>query len=284
MKVDRLLVEGNLDNQILGVLLAGKPVTELGGSKYGLKAQAERLSIERKKVVRFVRDRDFDCVPPDDCTSPEPIKDGGGNIWGWYWCRHSMENYLLEPSVVGAAIGVDRDEYEDELRRAAKSIRFYEAARWAVGVARRALPPIRNLETRPPALGKGDFVLASDLSQLGSKTWVIDHTAAYLLDVTGKLNGSAVEESFNEFCNRFDEAFCEDTSHLVTWFSGKDLFGALKDWISACGRGGPKAFRDTLRNWCRSNPVRVLDLIPEWKNFVEVLRGETAPSETRDGA
>ncbi len=270
MGVYSLLVEGKLDVEILFPVLGGKPIVEMGGSKYGLKAQAERLSTEHRQY-RYVRDRDFDYNPPENCTAPVP--DRGGSF-GWHWCRHSIESYLLDPAVVCAAIGVDRNEYENALRRAATSIRYYEAARWSVGVARRSLPPIRDLETRPRGWGKGDFLLAPDLSEAGSKEWVIEHTGAFLEKVTEKLNGPSVEQGFTQFCARFEEAFCEDASHVLTWFSGKDLFGALGGWFSDSGHTGPGAVRTRIRDWCRSNPEGVLDLIPEWKNFVEILRAE----------
>ena len=55
---------------------------------------------------------------------------------GWHWCRHEIENYLLEPALVAAACSprITEATYLEQLRGAALRIRYYEAARWAVGL------------------------------------------------------------------------------------------------------------------------------------------------------
>ena len=58
---------------------------------------------------------------------------------GWRWCRHEIENYLVDPAVVSEAMGWSmhggRGSSSSSLR---KRVRYYEAARWTVGIVRRS--------------------------------------------------------------------------------------------------------------------------------------------------
>lgn len=121
MPTGRLVfVEGQIDKEVL-VSLVGTQVTVAGerlivqrrGSKNTLAMEAKTIAKEGENDVYFVRDRDFDFLPPDDLSQPKPIKAEvvtikhpnkvKREVKGWHWCRHEIENYLLTPEIVKRA-------------------------------------------------------------------------------------------------------------------------------------------------------------------------------------
>jgi len=146
MPVTRLLVEGELDAQLLAPLFAGNPVVEpIKSSKNAL---APRTRTERQKMgpcVSYLRDRDFDYKPPTQLNQPTVDKIDNDSVLGWRWRRHSIENYMLEPGIVCAALGVENEPYCEALCESGNRIKYYQAARWAIGIARR----VRIADFRP---------------------------------------------------------------------------------------------------------------------------------------
>jgi len=108
MPVNKLLVEGELDQQLLSAVCKGDPFVEAAlASKNAL---APRVRDERRKGLQgvfYLRDRDYDTEPPTDITSPS--KDDGD--LGWRWCRHSIENYMLDPLIVCPTLGIAQVTY-----------------------------------------------------------------------------------------------------------------------------------------------------------------------------
>ncbi len=154
MPIAKLFVEGNLESEVLNPILQGSPVLQRGGSKNSLRPRALAERRENRVAAGYLRDRDFDSDPPSDVTKPAVDSDEGGVPFGWRWCRHEIENYLIDPAIVSEALGWAAEEVEEALRQAARRIRNYEAARWTVGIVRRALPPHYELRTRPEGLNE----------------------------------------------------------------------------------------------------------------------------------
>ncbi len=157
MSVSVLLVEGKLDAEVLSPVLGTLPVRvtlEAVGSKSSLKPRArDRRQGPVGVSTCYVRDRDFDFDPPVDSSQPTvDSRQETGGVLGWRWSRHELENYLLEPRLVEAATGWSAADFERELLAAARNLQHYNAARWAVGIARRSLPPFNDLPTRPAEL------------------------------------------------------------------------------------------------------------------------------------
>ncbi|HRI64466.1 MAG TPA: hypothetical protein PK156_09505, partial [Polyangium sp.] len=156
MHVKFLLVEGKLDAVVLDAVLGRSLTVQRGGSKYALKPKADeaRRSKSTTGPTYYIRDRDFDFDPPSDRFSPRIHSEKGGRPVGWYWCRHEMENYLLEPGIVAKALECDEMEYRKALLEVAPSLCDYEAARATIGSVRRILPPNYDLRTRPDGLNE----------------------------------------------------------------------------------------------------------------------------------
>jgi hypothetical protein len=144
MPVAKLFVEGRLEIEVLTPILQGSPVPQQGGSKYTLRPRARTERRENKVVAGYLRDRDFDFDPPTDLSKPTVDSMESGAPLGWRWCRHEIENYLVDPGVVGEAMAWYVNDFEDALRQAAAKIRSYEAARWTIGKVRRVLPHITS--------------------------------------------------------------------------------------------------------------------------------------------
>lgn len=270
-----LLVEGKLDFNILGAVFQGDPaIPQEFSSKNAL---APKARAEQKKGLRvyYIRDRDFDHDPPTDCALPEADtfdRDRQNAILGWRWCRHSMENYLLDPALVTAATAIDEQAYRQTLAEASEAIRYYQAARWTKGIARRALLPPHAYQTCPDGTETDDFFLPGTLSGEASWEWVRTSSEAFIQNISEALSGQALREHFESKCAMFSEGFVRSSEQVLLWFSGKNLLQALAPWLQGLNYPNPGLFRARIRDWIQRNPEETLGLLPEWQNFLNMIR------------
>jgi hypothetical protein len=268
MPVSMLIVEGKLDELLLTPILCGSPPVLLGGSKNALAPKAREERRAKRTHVCYLRDRDFDFDPPADTTQPTVDRMQDGNPLGWRWCRHEIENYLLEPDLVTVATGWDKTSYVDRLLEAARRIRFYQIGRWVVGTARRSLPPNYELQTRPDS---SEFQLPDDLAVGAIQTWVREHTTAFFERVRQTLDSAAIESELATRTALLTEPFLDSASTVLLWCSGKDLLAALNPWLQTQGTTAGN-LRASLRDWARAHPEDVLIHLPEWNRLVQILR------------
>ncbi len=274
MPVSRLLAEGKLDIEVFGSLLAGNPVVDPHPTPKGsLKPRSLDLRRETKKPVCYLRDRDFDFLPAADLTQPTiDASEPGGAILGWRWCRHEIENYLLDPGVIHAALGWDQAAFETELVNAARGIKHYQAARWTVGQTRQILPPAKEFPSKPGECLGHEFLLPADLSQPATAHWVHSQAAAFVASVQGVLAGAQITADLTNHTSRLTDAFLADVRSVLVWCSGKDLFAALMPWLQSTHKIHPSQLRSLVRDWIAVNPDQTLVLLPEWKTFRDLLR------------
>jgi hypothetical protein len=274
MPVSRLLVEGNLDREILASLFAGNPVIDpRTTSKGSLAPRARDLRRDTGQTACYVRDRDFDFLPPPDLTQPtvDVTTDGGATL-GWRWCRHQIENYLIDPGIVHAAFGWDRADFEAQLVTAAQRIKHYQAARWTVGQSRRVLPPAREYPTLPAECIGHDFRLPADLTQAATANWVQTQAATFLGDVQAVLSPASITAELTTHWSRLTDAFLGTVANVLIWCSGKDLLTAMQAWLHTTHRLHPTQFLTRVRDWIAANPDQTLVLLPEWSTFRTLLR------------
>jgi len=269
--VAKLFVEGNLESEVLNPVLQGNPALQRGGSKNSLRPRAITERRENKVAAGYLRDRDFDFDPPPDLAKPTVDSEENGVAFGWRWCRHEIENYLIDPAVICEATGWAGDDVEEALRQAASKIRDYEAARWTVGVARRALPPHYELRTRPNGLN--EFALPAALDAATVNAWASENIESHRERIKTATNPASVEGLLKRYSVQFDDAFVCDSSSVLLWFSGKDMLAGMADWLLGKAVPNPGAFRASLRDWIIDNPARALELLPEWQQLIDVLRG-----------
>jgi hypothetical protein len=261
-----LFVEGELDALVLAPLMPTGVTIENAGGKGAIRAKTG----DRRKsgaTAAYLRDRDFDFDPPTQRSAPTIDKEVKGDVHGWRWCRHEMESYLLEPSLVERATGWPAAEFSQRLVAAGLQIAGYTAARWAVGTARRELPPFRDLATRPEL--SNEFKLPDDCSEAASLTWAQTHVAEFRTAAVKSLEASAVEATIAKHLPTLKGlATVEDVLH---WHSGKDLLAALAPNLPSKLRDNPKLLVRQVQDWVRSNPAQALGLLPEWAALMQSL-------------
>ncbi len=267
MPVGTLFIEGKLDSVLLYSIFQGTPLLKLGGSKSNLKTRA-RAECANHVDAGYLRDRDFDYDPPAECSIPTLES---SDPTGWRWCRHEIENYLIEPSLVSEAMGWPLSEIECAVCRAAKKIRNYEAARWTVGVVRRVLPPAYKLETRPDTLSEIALPSRSDLSAVSS--WAFDTIGVHRNIIVEATDTERVRGVLAKYIVQFDDAFVADVSKVLLWFSGKDILAGMAGWLKKKKFKNPGLFRASMRDWVIANPERTIELLPEWRNLANALKG-----------
>jgi hypothetical protein len=274
MPVSDLLVEGSLDSIILTAVRKGRPTVKAGGSKTSLKPRTEEERRQGKLTCCYIRDRDFDFPPPDDRNRPEPhtrVPGGGAEVLGWYWCRHEMESYLLEPSIVVRAIGCDEASYREALASAARRIRDYQAARGAIGATRQSLPPSFKFQTLPDEIPDDSLRLPADLSPEAVSSWARDQASQFRDKLCPQLAPEAIQQVIDQRRARLSEEIMNSPAEILVWFSGKDLMAALAPWLALQGVAAPGAFRTRLRDWVRENPEDTVSFLPEWRSFIAML-------------
>ncbi|MCX6359683.1 MAG: hypothetical protein NT029_07760 [Armatimonadetes bacterium] len=270
MPVDTLFVEGKLDVEILTALCAGAPEVERAGGKGELSA-AVTDALQLGRNAAYLRDRDFDYKPGDRANEPAVDHQTQHKVvLGWRWFRHSLECYLLEPSLVALAVPTAATDFVMALRAAAAAIRWYQAARWAVATARHATVPWYKLETGIDS--HTDFRLPERLDHDAVAAWMDGHVAQYRDHWNRALEPDEVRRQYGGYAQRFDAGFLGDTAAILVWFSGKDLMAALGGWAATAGMDSPGKLRERLRDWVLTNPERALELLPEWSRLCEKLR------------
>ena len=266
MPVGTLFIEGKLDQELLYSVLLGDPVLKIGGSKSNLKTRA-KAECANHVAAGYLRDRDFDYDPPSDFSIP--TLDNADPV-GWRWCRHEIENYLIEPSLVSEATNCAISDIEQAIFQAAKKIRSYEAARWTVGFVRRALPPAYKLETRPDNLS--DIALPSRSYIEAVSKWAFEAIDAHRNKIAAATETEHVKEIFEGFLSRFDDNFVEDITKVLLWFAGKDILAGMEEWLRKRDFNTPGLFRTSMRDWIKAHPERTIELLPEWAKLTELLR------------
>ncbi|MBA3546847.1 MAG: hypothetical protein H0T76_10220 [Nannocystis sp.] len=272
MPLSKLYVEGALDVILMSCIVSTLPgnatVVESVGTKGSLRPRV-REAREKQIEACYLRDRDFDTDPPAVVTEPTvDLRTSQGEVRGWRWCRHEIENYLLEPGVVAAATGWDQADFAAVLGRAARSLRFYTAARWAVGTARRALPPLYELCTRPVAL-KNPMKVPADLSEQASRDWAAQYVGEFRDEVTRQLADATIAANFVTWVQQLEAA--TDAHEVLLLHAGKDLLATLEPEIARKKLGNPVLFCNSIRDWILAHPAQALATLPEWTAFLRLL-------------
>ena len=258
-------------------ICGGRPsVFPIKASKYALKP---RTRDDRSKLVRaaYLRDRDFDFLPADDGVGPViDAYDDDNTVLGWRWRRHSIENYILDPEIVGRALTAlglhfDRQAYNEALILAGKTIACYQAARWTIGQKRAALPSNYKLNTGVVEEGYAKPEDAA-MTKNDARDWLINQCATFSGAVVHLLDKQTVEDAFNCFVSKFNTSICQSTDAILVNFSGKDLMTALADWRQRYGMPNPGDLCDSIKRWMMDNSDEVITALPEWRALIDVLR------------
>lgn len=271
MPLSTLIVEGKLDAEILFAVLQGDPVVERGGSKNALKPQA-REKCRGGVATGYLRDRDFDHEPPQDRSCAVVDSEHEGKPLGWRWVRHEIENYLIDPLIVEAALGIDQKDWSVILTEVAGRIRWYQIARWTIGEVRRNLPPHHELRTRTEDLGE-KIQLPQDIGEIPCLDWCRNDIAQYRDRIVEQMASATVESLIASRSIRVSAANLGEADNVLIWCSGKDLLAGLpSEVLLSAGTQTPGALRAKLRDWIRSHPEHALECFDEWQDLIRQIR------------
>jgi hypothetical protein len=272
MPIDLLIVEGNLDSEILAAVFQGSPAVRRGGPKNSLKPQA-RYERERNGVeAGYVRDRDFDYEPPDDCSVVVVDSMINNLPLGWHWARHEIENYLLDPGIIESAIGITERDWSQLITDVAGQIRWYQIARWTIGQVRRSLPPHYELETRPAGI-KNELQLPDSTDEPNSREWCLASIREFAARFEGYTFSDNIEANLDGRSRAISEKCLSDAASALIGCSGKDLLAGLPaDVLDHAGFGNAGELRAALRDWVRANAKEAIDHFPEWQSLLKQVR------------
>ena len=275
MPVSLLLVEGKLEIEVLASLFAGNPTVDpRPTSKGSLAPRVRDLRGDPNKgqIACYVRDRDFDFLPPADLSQPTIDKTDVGETLGWRWCRHELGNYLIDSGIIHATFGWDRATFEIELVNAARRIKHYQASRWTLRQVRQILPPAKEFPNQPAECAAHEFRLPADLTEAGTATWVQTQAATFLANLQTALDPTTLATALAGHSARLTDAFLGDVTNVLVWCSGKDLLTSLMPWLQTTHKLHPSQLRTRVRDWILASPDVALVLLPEWGTFRTLLR------------
>lgn len=220
----------SLDYKVLSKLsMSGNVYIEPIGGKTSIHSYIQGFfsgtKITRIEYARAFRDRDFDYSVPE---SPELIRDHRLLIS----YRTTIENYLLHPRTLFDYVHASNKEpnirerladinaCEEIFREVCNDLKFYTAARWALGETKRNIPNNFDIKSNwpynsgalPPTMSDTDC--RAMLSEIISKIKV----------KADRLNFADFEYQYARFIEKFDTPqFTDDISLCLVWFNGKDI-------------------------------------------------------------
>lgn len=229
-----ILCEGgknSYDRKILDIIVTkmeGIDIIPMGG-KLGSGAFLQGFlgSLDKHPSYLTFRDRDFDAdVPETVCLTQSPYQK---KVYMSY--RTTIENYLLLPENIfnfcqKKEIGSFNNiaEVTAIFRKAAEDIKFYQAARWALGAIRVKIESGTSWTTE-----SGE--LPQDLGEEACKNEAQKLLVA-IQEQVKKWDYEHFERKYTDYLNSFDTAFFEENKYLVH-FQAKDLQAKLSDYLPA---------------------------------------------------
>ncbi|KEO81866.1 hypothetical protein [Tumebacillus flagellatus] len=285
MPVTQLFVEGEFDSNLISAVLqeADLEITVTPkGPKYGLQSKVLEERGRLGGTIFYLRDRDFDFGLTEIGDAPELLEanlDGVVTHLGWRWSRHEIENYVAEPAVLSEVASlvarrtISVEEVTNKLTESAQTLRFYQAARWTIGTAKKVLPPYNKEINSRPMKKEWRLPPAEALTAESNVQWVLDMTNPFLNQVQSVLNEQQIRADFEKYVELFSEANCNNIQWVLHMCSGKDLLTGLKDWFIELGFQSPKDVVSTVINHVvQHDPQLPLRHIPEFQAFCQLIQ------------
>ncbi|MBI4769669.1 MAG: hypothetical protein HY784_04470 [Chloroflexi bacterium] len=274
MPVSLLLCEGadkSPDIRALAAVLSGACVVDSSGSKYGLGQRILLARQFRTGTIAGLRDRDFDDEDEQITHAPREWRVESGRVWlGWYWERHAIENYLVDPVVVARALGPQAPpeaDYRAALQASAISIADYTAARLALSRSRPRFAPIPNAWGPERGPDRHPFPLDRDEARCRAaiREIVSQHQVTQSVQDTGVLRRF---ETFLPTCRPGGVRFQNNLTH----FSGKDLLFGMEATLAQMGFPTPGDFRERILKGIENSLQNAWTWLPEWNRLRDLVR------------
>ncbi|MDM8550559.1 hypothetical protein QUF72_10790 [Desulfobacterales bacterium HSG2] len=286
MPVSRLYCEGvykGPDTRVLLRILDRIDIVPIG-TKHGLAKRtlgAKNIS----ESVACLRDRDFDFdedLSLNNTPHPWCVKDNDKEIKvGWYWERKEIENYLIDPEVVRRVFGFTGQqlrEYNEALRKSAKRIANYTAARITLSHSRRRILPLDNFWGEEKDDGYHHFPKEKGLKKQNCYSMTLKNVQTY----NERLNvpKENIREKFEQLCRECDTGG-ERFQNFLTFFSGKDLLYGMRDSLKKvlslpATKPLVKIFLERILKGLEETEEDVWTWIPEWEQLRELIHNYRA--------
>jgi hypothetical protein len=271
MPVTQLYVEGSLDQRVLTQVLAGQIAVASRGTKDDLHHIVRRELDEGKSGIAYLRDRDFDTEPPASTTGAVDVdRSIKGVVLGYRWERTELENYLLEPPLVTAALRLDLAEFSAEMTKAAATLHVYTAGRWTLGQLRARTRGITSVRTRPDSLSGKAFPLPKSFAEADVVSWLNTTITRVSGAVAKEFDVPAIRSQFESYKTVLSGKL---GAEILRWYSGKDLFGLLAHYFQSKGINNPAEAMERVVVWLETpnGMTMALGYLPDWKNLAAVL-------------
>ncbi|RLC07574.1 MAG: hypothetical protein DRI57_25715 [Deltaproteobacteria bacterium] len=283
MSVSRLYCEGvsnGPDAAVLRGILSGfhiriNPV----GTKHGLVRRVLGAK-DISKSVACLRDRDFD-FDDDLSLSNSPstwsVKENDKETQlGWYWERKEIENYLIDPEVVKRVFGFTGQQlrkYNETLKKSAKLIAHYTAARITLSHSHRRILPLDNFWGEEKDDGYHHFPKEKGLKKQDCYSIALKNVQTYneCLNVPKE----SIKEKFEPLCQECNPGG-ERFENFLTFFSGKDLLYGMRDSLKKimslpASKPLVKLFLNRILEGIEETDEDVWTWIPEWEQLRKLI-------------
>jgi hypothetical protein len=227
-------------------------------------------------MVACLRDADLDGEWPRAKDQPQPWNkqvEGGQTVrLGWLWSRTEIENYLIDPKVVSAALGArapDSIQYQEILDRAANRLSAYAAARVALSTSRIPSKPLNNKWGVPRGGDRHRFPKSLEKSSCRK------HVKGLVRECNRSIAPAEkqVLGHFKILLREFEANGVRRSDYLHT-YSGKDLLIQINDDLPTIGFADFGGFRETvLKGIDPASQGDVIQWVPEWAELRRQVLG-----------
>ena len=217
-------------------------------------------------AVACLRDADLDGEWPREKEHPQPWVEriaGGRTVQlGWLWSRTEIENYLIDPAVVAAALGSKAPEpaqYQRILERAADRLSTYTAARVALSTSRIPIKSLKNKWGKPRGGDRHPFPESLDRSSCRKHLKrIVRDCAQNVVPTENQVIGR-----FNALRRDFAKNGTRRSDYLHA-YSGKDLLIQINEELPSIGFADFGGFREAILLGIASAHQDTAQWVPEW--------------------
>lgn len=246
------------------------------GSRFGMKLRIDTVRKVCDNKVYGILDRDF----------PEEWKHCGDSplewvvtenekqvLYGWFWQRKELENYLLDPAVIKkTSLGktFPFDDYQQALERARDRIGFYQAARIALSVLGRSGQYYVPSSFGPRRGSKENYRFPEDqqLTENECEKFLDGVHEEYLSRHSNRF--ATLQNAFQKYSLQCSEGGCRYEDFFYA-FSGKDLAWSMNDWFAQNGFQGTREFLKRMLREILMADNALAFWLPEWTHLHEIL-------------
>ena len=275
-----ILCEGNengLDCLLLRKILGDQIRIVPVGSRFGMKHRVDTVRKILHQPVFAILDRDF----PQNWESPKNspvvwrgLENGSETLFGWFWERKELENYLLDPTVIKMILSdsnLGENGYDAALKAAGDAIGGYQAARIALSVLGRSgqyyVPS--TFGTKRGSDEHYRFPDGDSLKETACSAWLREINADYRQSHSKRFE--LLPELFQRYkleCLPGGERYRD----FLNAFSGKDIGWYLDAWFQNNGFKGTRHFFACMKRGIENSDIDLATILPEWAELKHAVQ------------